>query len=102
MAVLHRAACGDRLPLASPQATRSRARLATATLALDDLNAGSGVAFGALANPSFMDNVLRQVAAIRDEGVFTDTVTADREAPSAATRDIAAVVPGTGDGLRRR
>jgi uncharacterized protein YbjT (DUF2867 family) len=67
-----------------------RAGLVTASLAMDDLIASSGVAYRALANPSFMDNLLRQVASIRDEGVFTDTVAADRKAPTAATRDIAA------------
>ncbi|MFS8203654.1 NAD(P)H-binding protein [Streptomyces sp. CWNU-52B] len=67
-----------------------RAGHVTASLAMDDLIASTGVAYRALANPSFMDNLLRQVASIRDHGVFTDTVTADRKAPAAATRDIAA------------
>ncbi|MET0188740.1 MAG: NAD(P)H-binding protein [Pseudonocardia sediminis] len=67
-----------------------RAGLVTASLAMDDLIASSGVAYRALANPSFMDNLLRQVASIRDDGVFTDTQAPDRRAPSAATRDIAA------------
>ncbi|MEW2164809.1 NAD(P)H-binding protein [Streptomyces sp. NPDC007084] len=68
-----------------------RAGLVTASLAMDDLIADTGVAYRALANPSFMDNLLRQVDAIREKGVFTDTVAPDRKAPSAATRDIAAV-----------
>jgi uncharacterized protein YbjT (DUF2867 family) len=68
-----------------------RAGLVTASLAMDDLIASTGVAYRALANPSFMDNLLRQVDVIRDRGVFTDTVAADRKAPTAATRDIAAV-----------
>ncbi|WP_405407182.1 NAD(P)H-binding protein [Streptomyces decoyicus] len=67
-----------------------RAGLVTASLAMDDLIASTGVAYRALANPTFMDNLLRQVASIRDDGVFTDTVAADRKAPTAATRDIAA------------
>ncbi|MFI9503859.1 NAD(P)H-binding protein [Nocardia sp. NPDC052566] len=62
----------------------------TASLAMDDLIAGTGVAFRALANPTFMDNLLWQLASIRDEGVFTDTVAADHAAPVVATRDIAA------------
>lgn len=66
------------------------AGLVTASLALDDLIADTGVAYRALANPSFMDNVLRQVDSIRDDGVYTDTVDPNRTAPSAATRDIAA------------
>ena len=71
-----------------------RAGLVTASLAMDDLIASTGVAYRALANPSFMDNVLRQVDSIRDNGVFTDTVAADRKAPVAATRDIAASAAG--------
>jgi len=67
-----------------------RAGLVTASLAMDDLIAGSGVAYRALVMPSFMDNLLRQTASIRDAGVFTDTVDPDRRAPTAATRDIAA------------
>lgn len=66
------------------------AGLVTASLAMDDLIAASGVSYRALANPSFMDNLLRQVRSIRDAGVFTDTAAADRKAPAAATRDIAA------------
>lgn len=66
------------------------AGLVTASLAMDDLIAGTGVAYRALANPSFMDNLLRQLPSIRDEGVVTDTVAADLKAPTAATRDIAA------------
>ncbi|MFD7813056.1 NAD(P)H-binding protein [Streptomyces sp. NPDC059785] len=67
-----------------------RAGLVTASLAMDDFIAGTGVAYRALANPGFMDNVLRGAAAIRDEGVYADTADADRKAPTAATRDIAA------------
>jgi uncharacterized protein YbjT (DUF2867 family) len=68
-----------------------RAGLVTASLEMDDLIASTGVAYRALANPSFMDNLLREVDSIRDEGVFTGTEAADRKAPAAATRDIAAV-----------
>ncbi|MEU0091167.1 NAD(P)H-binding protein [Kribbella sp. NPDC006257] len=67
------------------------AGLVTASLEMDDLIASSGVAYRAVANPSFMDNLLEQVASIRDDGVFTHTSLADRRAPIAATRDIAAV-----------
>ncbi|MFK0290554.1 NAD(P)H-binding protein [Streptomyces sp. NPDC090442] len=67
-----------------------RAGHVTASLAMDDLIAGTGVAYRALANPTFFDNLLWQAASIRDHGVFTETVTADRKAPRAATRDIAA------------
>jgi uncharacterized protein YbjT (DUF2867 family) len=71
-----------------------RAGLVTASLAMDDLIASTGVAYRALANPSFMDNLLREADAIRDEGVFTDTSAAGRKAPAAATRDIAAAAAG--------
>lgn len=67
------------------------AGLVTTSLAMDDLIASSGVAYRALANPSFMDNLLRQTTSIRDNGVFVDTVSADRKAPAAATHDIATV-----------
>ncbi|MGW7691423.1 NAD(P)H-binding protein [Streptomyces asiaticus] len=71
-----------------------RAGHVTASLAMDDLIAGTGVAYRALACPSFMDNLLRQVASIRDDGVFTDTAAADRTAPTATTGDIAAAAAG--------
>jgi uncharacterized protein YbjT (DUF2867 family) len=71
-----------------------RAGLVTASLAMDDLIASTGVAYRALANPSFMDNLLRQVRSIRDQGVFTDTGTADRKVPTVATCDIAAAGAG--------
>jgi uncharacterized protein YbjT (DUF2867 family) len=67
-----------------------RAGHVTASLAMDDLIASTGVAYRALANPSFMDNLLRQVTSIRDDGVFTDTSDPDRRAPLASTGDIAA------------
>ncbi|MBB5913003.1 uncharacterized protein YbjT (DUF2867 family) [Nocardia transvalensis] len=67
-----------------------RAGLVTASLAMDDLIAGSGVHYRALANPTFMDNVARQIDSIRDDGVFTWTVDADHRSPLVATRDIAA------------
>ena len=68
----------------------AEAGLVTASLAMDDLIVASGVAYRALANPSFMDNVLRQVASLREDGVYRDTAQPDRAAPLAATRDIAA------------
>ncbi|MFJ3220270.1 NAD(P)H-binding protein [Kitasatospora sp. NPDC086801] len=67
-----------------------RAGHVTASLAMDDLIAGTGVAYRALVNPTFMDNLLWQQASIRDDGVFTGTLAADRQVPIAATRDIAA------------
>ena len=68
-----------------------RAGLVSASLAMDDLIAGTGVAYRALANPSFFENLLEESESIRDRGVFTDTVDADRKAPLVAVADIAAV-----------
>ncbi|HXP57912.1 MAG TPA: NAD(P)H-binding protein [Streptosporangiaceae bacterium] len=68
-----------------------RAGYITAALALDDLIAGTGVAFRALAMPSFMDNVLRQVQAIKAQGTFSGILSPDLKLPTVATRDIAAV-----------
>jgi uncharacterized protein YbjT (DUF2867 family) len=64
----------------------------TASLEMDDLIAGTGVAYRALLMPSFMDNLLRQVELIRTQGVFFWATTAgDRRWPTCATRDVAAV-----------
>jgi uncharacterized protein YbjT (DUF2867 family) len=67
-----------------------RAGYVTGSLAMDDLIASTGVAYRALANPSFMDNTARQAASIRDQGVFFSPIAGDRELPTVATRDIAA------------
>ncbi|HEU5032453.1 MAG TPA: NAD(P)H-binding protein [Spirillospora sp.] len=61
----------------------------TATLAMDDLIAGTGVHFRALTLPTFMDNMLGQVESIRDDGVFFSALPADRKLPTCACRDIA-------------
>jgi uncharacterized protein YbjT (DUF2867 family) len=68
-----------------------RAGLVTASFALDDLIAGTGVAYRALANPSFFENLLEEAGSLREKGVFTDTVAAGRRAPLVAVADIAAV-----------
>ncbi|MVU81200.1 NAD(P)H-binding protein [Nocardia sp. ET3-3] len=62
----------------------------TASLAMDDLIAATGVSYRALTNPSFMDNLLWQATSIRDNGVFTGTLPPDFKAPTVAIRDIAA------------
>ncbi|WP_433432693.1 NAD(P)H-binding protein [Nonomuraea sp. CA-141351] len=72
----------------------AQAGLVTASLAMDDLIAGSGVAYRALANPSFFENLLEEADSIRENGVFTDTVAADRPAPLVAVADIAATAAG--------
>jgi uncharacterized protein YbjT (DUF2867 family) len=66
-----------------------RAGYVTASLAMDDLIASTGVALRGLANPSFMDNIARQAAAIRKQGMFFSPISAERKLPSVATRDIA-------------
>jgi uncharacterized protein YbjT (DUF2867 family) len=66
------------------------AGMVTASLAMDDLIAASGVSYRALALPSFMDNVLRQVAVIRDQGRYFGPSEPGRKMPTCATRDIAA------------
>jgi uncharacterized protein YbjT (DUF2867 family) len=67
-----------------------RAGYVTGSLAMDDLIAASGVAFRALANPSFMDNTARQAESIKNQGVFFSPIAGDRRLPTVATRDIAA------------
>ena len=67
------------------------AGLVSASLAMDDLIAGTGVGYRALTMPSFMDNLLRQVESIKSQGVFFSPIAGDRKDPACATRDIAAV-----------
>ena len=66
------------------------AGLVTASLAMDDLLASTSASYCAVTNPSFMDNLLRQVEAIRTQGAFFLPVDGDLKQPAAATRDIAA------------
>jgi uncharacterized protein YbjT (DUF2867 family) len=67
-----------------------RAGFVVGSLAMDDLIASSGVAYRALCNPSFMDNIARQVAAIANQGLFFSPIDGERKLPTVATRDIAA------------
>jgi len=73
----------------TPWATH--AGLATASFAMDDLIASSGVSYRALTMPSFMDNLLRQVESISRNGAFSLPIDGDRKLPSAATSDVARV-----------
>lgn len=68
-----------------------RAGNVTASLAVDDLIAATGVPYRALVMPSFMDNVARQAQVIAQQGMFTAPIRGEVSAPSVATRDIAAV-----------
>ena len=63
----------------------------TASLAMDDLLAGTGVSHRALTMPSFMDNLLRQTELIKNQGMFTAPISGSRTMPTCAIRDIAAV-----------
>jgi uncharacterized protein YbjT (DUF2867 family) len=63
----------------------------TATLAMDDLIAATGVPYRALTMSYFMENTLWQVGPIKTEGAFYGPSTPDRPFPVIATRDIAAV-----------
>ncbi len=64
---------------------------ATASLAMDDLIASTGVSYRALLMPSFMDNILRQAEPIKSQGMFFSPIAGDRKFPTCATRDVAAV-----------
>lgn len=66
------------------------AGLVAASLKMDDLIASTGVNYRAVVNPSFMDNLLRQVESIKKQGVFSLPIPGDLKQPSACTRDIAA------------
>ena len=57
---------------------------------MDDLIADTGVNFRALAMPSFMDNLLRQVPTIKGQGAFFGPIAPDLKCPTCATGDIAA------------
>lgn len=61
----------------------------SATLAMDDMIAGTGVSYRALTCPGFMDNVLRQKELIK-QGMLSMPTPGDLKAPTCATRDIAA------------
>ena len=61
----------------------------SATLAMDDMIARTGVAYRALTMPSFMDNLLRQVAPIKHQGTFYGPTAPGLRAPTCAVRDIA-------------
>ncbi|GAA0490186.1 NAD(P)H-binding protein [Paractinoplanes deccanensis] len=69
----------------------ARAGHVTATLAMDDLIAATGVPYRALAMPSFMDNIGWQAKPIVEQGVLRGPYVPDRPLPTVATRDIAAV-----------
>ena len=69
---------------------------------MDDLIASSGVAYRALTNPSFMDNIVRQAEAIKTQGMFFSPIAGERKLPAVATRDTAAPASASASGSRRR
>jgi uncharacterized protein YbjT (DUF2867 family) len=68
-----------------------KAGFVTSSFRMDDLIVSTGVNFRALTMPSFMDNMLMQLAPIRDRGVFFSPISGDHKLPSCATCDIAQV-----------
>ena len=68
----------------------ARAGYVAGSLAMDDLIASTAVAYRALTNPSFMDNIVRQAEAIKNQGIFFSPIGGDRKLPAVATRDTAA------------
>ena len=68
----------------------AHAGLVTASLKMDDLIASTGVHYRAVTNPSFMDNLFRQVELIKTQCIFSLPISGDLKQPSACTRDIAA------------
>lgn len=62
----------------------------TASVAKDELITSTGVSFRALRAATFMENLLGQVEAIRNQGTFFLPSVADRVLATTATRDIAA------------
>jgi uncharacterized protein YbjT (DUF2867 family) len=65
----------------------------TGSLAMDDLIASTGVAYRALTDPSYMDNIVRQAEAIKNQGLFFSPIAGERKLPAVATRDITAAAP---------
>ena len=80
----------DIAPLGRGSPLAEHAGFVTASLAMDDLIASTGVAFRPLTMPSFMDNILMQLDPIKAKGVFFSPIDGDRKLPACATRDIAA------------
>lgn len=63
----------------------------SAVFAMDHLVESTGVHYRALGMPGFMENTLRQLEPIRNQGLFFGTLPGGRTSPTVATRDIAAV-----------
>jgi uncharacterized protein YbjT (DUF2867 family) len=68
----------------------ARAGILSAAFAMDAEIERTGVAYRALSMPFYMENLLRQLGAIREQGAFFLAYSPDRPLASVATRDIAA------------
>ena len=69
---------------------QGEAGLLSAALAMDKLIEDAGLPYRSLALPFFMENLLRQVQEIKEQGTFSMANTAGRPLPTIATRDAAA------------
>lgn len=69
---------------------QDKAGLVTASIAMLDMLADSGAALRGLAMPSFMENTSRQIAAMKEKGLFFGPIDPDRKMPFTATRDMSA------------
>ncbi|WP_406005522.1 NAD(P)H-binding protein [Streptomyces sp. NBC_00637] len=66
------------------------AGLISASLAMDEAIAATGVHYRALCPPALMENLLRQAVSIREDGVWSEALGIDRVLRTCATRDVAA------------
>ncbi|WP_280360907.1 NmrA family NAD(P)-binding protein [Nocardia wallacei] len=73
------------------RATARNAGQISAIFAMDHLVESTGVHYRSLCPPGFMENLLRQVEPIKNQGMFFGPTSGDRKAPQCSTRDIAAV-----------
>lgn len=71
-----------------------RAGVLSAAFAMDEELAASGAAYRALSLPFYMENLLRQLPAIRERGEFSLTCAGDQPLATIATRDIAEAALG--------
>jgi uncharacterized protein YbjT (DUF2867 family) len=67
----------------------ARAGLLSAAFAMDAELSRTGAAYRALSAPFFMENLLRQLGPIRDQGIFALPTASDRPLATVATRDLA-------------
>jgi uncharacterized protein YbjT (DUF2867 family) len=72
----------------------AKSALLLPAFAMDEMIGATGVRYRALWCPAFMENLLRQVQPIRDQGMFFGPDRPDAKAALVATRDIAASAAG--------